>query len=92
MSNIAPSVVRAAFQTAHVYPRSAVEELKRGVSVRDGGSAFRRSSRLQRDSAVSQIKELGKNADTMSNRDVICNVARSTELGQLNLTKTHTHT
>ena len=72
MSNIAPSVVRAAFQTAHVYPRSAVEELKRGVSVRDGGSAFRRSSRLQRDSAVSQIKELGKNADTMSNRDVIC--------------------
>jgi hypothetical protein len=72
MSNIAPAVVRAAFQTAHVYPRSAVEELKRGVSVRDGGLASRKSNRLEQDSAVSQIQELGKNAATMSNREVIC--------------------
>ena len=72
MSNIAPAVVRAAFQTAHVYPRSAVEELKRGVSVRDGGFASRKSNRLEQDSAVSQIQELGKNAATMSNREVIC--------------------
>ena len=72
MDNISPAVVRAAFARAHIYPPTAVQELKKNVSVRDGGLAVRVSSRLLKDKAASEFEELGKQASLMSSGEVIC--------------------
>ncbi len=72
LDNISPAVVRAAFARAHIYPPTAVQALKRDVSVRDGGQANRNSSRLLKDKAASELEELGKQASLMSSGDVIC--------------------
>ena len=70
--NIQPSVIRAAFAKAHIYPPSAVKELKRGVSCRNGGMAARESSRLLKDKAARELEILGQRASLMSSGDVIC--------------------
>ncbi len=68
---VASSTVRSAFATACVYPPSAVEAIKKGVSVQDGGGASRKSSRLNKDAAARAIEELGQRAKYMSSGEVI---------------------
>ncbi len=70
--NIQPSVIRAAFAKAHIYPPSTVKELARGVSCRSGGMAARESSRLLKDNAARELETLGRQASLMSSGDVIC--------------------
>jgi hypothetical protein len=72
MDNIPASVVRAAFAKAHIYPPSAVRELKRDVSCRSGGMATRESSRIAKDNAARKLEELGQRASLMSSSDIIC--------------------
>jgi hypothetical protein len=69
--SVASSTVRSAFATACVYPPSAVEEIKKGVSVQDGGGALRKSSRLTKDAAARAIEDLGQRAKYMSSGEVI---------------------
>ena len=71
IDNIPAEVVRGAFAKAHIYPLSAVQELKRDVSCRDGGQAHRVSSRHVKDTAANAIADLGKRSELMSSSDVV---------------------
>jgi hypothetical protein len=69
--SIEPTIVRQAWANARIFPPSAVQEIKKDVSVRDGGLARRASSRVVKDDAANEIRSLGLRAHLMSSGDVI---------------------
>jgi hypothetical protein len=75
LDNIPPSIVRAAFAKAHIYPLSAVLAVKKHESCRDGGQVARKSARTLKETAAQSFVDLGKKAELMSDTEVIAEAA-----------------
>lgn len=73
--SIEPAIIRQAWANARIFPPSAMQEIKKNVSVRDGGLAPRASSRLAKDDAAHEIQSLGLRAHLMSSGEIIAQAA-----------------